>query len=111
MNLVTSHNAHDYNRGLMVCPTIQEMQCQYCRQTGHAKSHCKQYKKDWADSVKTPEPKKGRVSTPSAPTKAPPSNKYSVLDVSDDEDEVAIPRPQVRKKINWADYDSDSDSD
>jgi Nanos RNA binding domain len=111
MAIVTSHNPREMVRGkwMVVCPTIKTMICQYCRTVGHSKAYCTAYKRAY-EEMATPAPleKKRSVAPPPAPKK--PANMFTALDTDEEEPEVKFPKIVVRK-INWADYDSDSDEE
>lgn len=65
-------------------------------------------------NVRTPAPYKKKV-VPLAPQKETPKNMYSLLESeeeeSSEEETAPVEKPKVVRKLCWADYDSDSDSD
>jgi hypothetical protein len=129
-SLYTSHFVNDVpgNKGVVVCPTLLALECRYCKQTGHTVSRCNmipEARKKQFPRKKGKEPRsihEGSVvsdtaaavamSTQVTPTYASIVVAPPVIPVA----RIFQPRspstsPPPLKKMSWAEYESDSDSD
>lgn len=124
--VVSSHNPRELRNGkfIVVCPTIQNMVCQFCRKTGHSKTHCRAYQQTQTQrdqAMRTPETKKRSSSPPPAPRKqARTSNIFAVLEEDQKQEETVAQTPQTPIWVNaqrphflrsWADYEDSDEED
>ena len=123
-SLYTSHFVNDVpgNKGVVVCPTLLALECRYCKQTGHTVSRCNmipEARKKQFPRKKGKEPRSDTVVAATVPvtatsTQATPT--YASIVVAPPVTRVFQPRspstsPPPLKKMSWAEYESDSDSD
>ena len=90
MAVITSHFTKNKS-GVVICPTLLEQECRYCKNKGHTIKYCKTLEKNNAVKLAAEKPKRiarGLDPEPVAPglTVLDKSNAYSVLCVSDNED-------------------------
>lgn len=90
MAVITSHFTKNKS-GVVICPTLLEQECRYCKNKGHTIKYCKTLEKNNAAKLAAEKPKRiarGLDPEPVAPglTVLDKSNAYSVLCMSDTEE-------------------------
>ncbi len=90
MAVITSHFTKNKS-GVVICPTLLDQECRYCKNKGHTIKYCKTLEKNNAVKLAAQMPQRiarGLDPEPVAPglTVLDKSNAYSVLSMSDNED-------------------------